>query len=461
MAKLILGPLLRRVTGNQAVIWLQTDSDAEVTLMAGEVQTTVRTKEIHGIHLALPILSDLPEGRTPYEVHLDGEQVWPLPEFPASTIPVSTDEETRIAFGSCREPLKHGTDALAAYAERALDHKQKQEQLPDLLALIGDQIYADIPHRPRVTTFEDYVALYHEAWSAPAVRWLLSTVPTIMIFDDHEIIDDWNSSARWLADIKKRPWWKSRVSAGLTSYHLFQHLGNLTPAELTQTDWSKPPQRWGYTVDIGRTRLIVLDCRGSRVLTGKRRMFPQDEWDRLAQDSQADCDHLLIAGSLPWLLAPAIDLAEHVVEQLSERHGGRIEKFRRKYDLEHWAAVGDSFIELAEVIKAVQKPSTVSVLGGDVHHSYVVQALFPSTPKVHQITCSPLNNRVSWVMRAMLKTAWATPFPHGLVKRRKLMKPFFGNAIAILVHRDRDAIVSFESPDPVGQLKTIFTRQLT
>jgi hypothetical protein len=456
VAKLILGPLLRRVTGNQAVIWLQTDSDTEVTVIAGEARATVRTKEIHGIHLALPVLSDLPEGRTPYVVQLDGEQVWPLPEFPASTILVGTGEETRIAFGSCREPFAHGTDALAAFAERA----RTDGRLPDLLALIGDQIYADIPHRPRVTTFEDYVALYHEAWSPPAVRWLLSTIPTIMIFDDHEIIDDWNSSARWLGDIQQRSWWKSRISAGLTSYHLFQHLGNLTPAELARADWTEPPQRWGYTVDIGRTRLIMLDCRGSRVLTGKRRMFPQDEWDRLAQDSQADCDHLLIACSLPWLLAPAIDLAEHVVEQLSERHGGRVERFRRKYDLEHWAAVGDSFAELTEVIKAVRKPSTVSVLGGDVHHSYVVQALFPGTPKVHQLTCSPLNNSVSWVMRSMLKTAWATPFPHGLVKRKRLMKPFFGNAIATLSHRDRTASVSFESPGADGQLATIFTKTL-
>ncbi|MGW1633884.1 hypothetical protein, partial [Streptomyces anthocyanicus] len=30
------------------------------------------------------------------------------------------------------------------------------------------------------------------------VRWLLSTVPSCMIFDDHDVIDDWNTSAAWL-----------------------------------------------------------------------------------------------------------------------------------------------------------------------------------------------------------------------------------------------------------------------
>ncbi len=455
VAKLILGPLLRRVTGNEAVIWLQTDAKAEVTVSAGDSQTTVETRQINGIHLALPVIENLPEGRTPYEIRLDGELVWPLPGFPPSTIKPAERDAT-ITFGSCREASHQAHDALHAFAERAL---RTPEDLPDLLALIGDQIYADEPHR--ISTFAEYVQRYQQAWSPPEVRWLLSTVPTVMVFDDHEIMDDWNSSASWLADQQSDPAWEQHLQAGLQSYLLFQHLGNLTPAELKNQSWDVLPQRWGFTLDIGATRLVMLDCRGSRVLQGKRRMFPQDEWDRLARDTQYESDHLLIACSLPWLLAPVIDFGEHVMEQLSVKHGGAMEKLRRKYDLEHWSAVCDSFTELGDIITAAKTPASVSVLGGDVHHSYVVQALLPARPNVHQVTCSPLNNSVSWVMRTMLKTAWALPFPHGQVKRKRLTKPYFGNAIATLTHRGRHAEVIIEGVTADGRLAPVSAHRLT
>ena len=34
------------------------------------------------------------------------------------------------------------------------------------------------------------------------MRWLLSTVPTAMIFDDHDVIDDWNTSRDWVAKMR-------------------------------------------------------------------------------------------------------------------------------------------------------------------------------------------------------------------------------------------------------------------
>ena len=61
------------------------------------------------------------------------------------------------------------------------------------LFMLGDQVYADETsqptrewlarpsrHRPsrratQVADFEEYTRLYHEAWSDPDVRWLLST----------------------------------------------------------------------------------------------------------------------------------------------------------------------------------------------------------------------------------------------------------------------------------------------
>ena len=108
---------------------------------------------------------------------------------------------------------EHGPDALVAYA---LDLRETpRERWPDLMPPIGDQVYADEvrpcasssssagPSRPpgyQVADFTQYSYLYREAWSEPSVRWPLSVVPTAMIFDDHDVHDDWNISASWRRD---------------------------------------------------------------------------------------------------------------------------------------------------------------------------------------------------------------------------------------------------------------------
>lgn len=510
MASLLLGPLLRRVDGDQAVIWVQTDRPARVGVRAGDVTVTSDTFEAFGVHLGLVVLSGLPVGAVSYTVTLNGGPVWPLPGYPDSVITIRDpgDPDAVITFGSCREASMrthadagHDPDALEALGERLLAAvRSGAGALPDLLALIGDQIYADNlsapttgwlagltrhPQAPadHVVAFAEYVHLYHESWAEPPVRWLLSTVPSVMIFDDHEIMDDWNSSAGWLDAVRREPWWDERITAGLASYWLFQHLGNLTPAQLDRDPvWTRiragqdatavltefaarvatpagpDPYPWGYTVDLGRTRLIMMDCRGNRVLDApERRMWPQRHWDTLATDVRADCDHLVLACSLPWLLAPTVHHGEAVIEVLAARHAGA-ERLRQKYDLEHWAAVGHSFDELTAVIAGVRGPATVSVLGGDVHHSYVARAAIPgATAAVHQVTCSPLHQSIHGVMRTLLRVGWwrVLSGPAALVARlfrvprprvrwRALDRPYFGSAVATLTHRGRAADVVIE-----------------
>ena len=85
---------------------------------------------------------------------------------------------------------------------------------PDLVLFLGDQVYADEtteemqefiesrrdieePPGTELKDYEEYAHLYRLAWTDPANRWLLSTVPSAMIFDDHDIRDDWNTSLAW------------------------------------------------------------------------------------------------------------------------------------------------------------------------------------------------------------------------------------------------------------------------
>jgi hypothetical protein len=85
---------------------------------------------------------------------------------------------------------------------------------PQMLLMLGDQIYADevsprtkefISARrdldqtpgPEVLDVDEYTMLYHEAWFQPTLRWLHSVLPTVMLFDDHDVHDDWNTSESW------------------------------------------------------------------------------------------------------------------------------------------------------------------------------------------------------------------------------------------------------------------------
>ena len=118
-----------------------------------------------------------------------------------------------------------------------------------------------------------------------------------MIFDDHDIRDDWNTSDVWRRRDEREPVVAPAASsAALASYWVYQHLGNLSPSERGPTaTWQAVQQacrdgeggsdvgealdafadradddpesyRWSYSRELGGTRLVVLDSRAGRVL---------------------------------------------------------------------------------------------------------------------------------------------------------------------------------------------------
>jgi PhoD-like phosphatase len=361
-ARLVLGPLLRYVGDVEATVWVETDRACVVEVLGCSSTTFC----VAGHHYGFVCVSGLESGAcVAYEVHLDGELCWPLAEspFPASVIRTRTPgQPLRLAFGSCRVTLPHEppytlskdrddrgreVDALLALVERL--RTQPPHEWPDALLLLGDQIYADqvspeterlieerrgsgdasadVPPQGDVADFEEYTWLYREAWSDPATRWLLSTVSSAMIFDDHDVHDDWNTSWEWVREIRKVPWWNERILGAYMSYWIHQHLGNLSPAELaenalladvreaqdaqeimrafaTQAEEEIAGTRWSYRRDFGRTRLLVLDSRAGRVLDeDHREMLSEPEWAWVEDCVTGDFDHLLIATTLPLLLS--------------------------------------------------------------------------------------------------------------------------------------------------------------
>jgi hypothetical protein len=547
MPDLILGPLLRHVGTDDATVWVETDAACEVEVLGhGE-----RTFTVGGHHYALvPIEGLRPREVNPYDVRLDGRRVWPPPgyDYPAPTIRTLGDGGPfAVAFGSCRIALPHRPpytlakdahpegrefDALYTLARELLG--RPREEWPDLLLMLGDQVYVDegspaVRERIRATRdvreppgqevagFEEYTWLYHESWGDPTIRWLFSTIPTAMVLDDHDMADDWNISRSWKDEMNHKPWWRERLVGGLMTYWIYQHIGNLAPAELERhqeydavrqagdgaaalrefVEWVDSDglgKVWSFKRDLGGTRLVVVDDRTGRSFReGRRAIFDDHEWDWILDACRGDFDHLLLATTDPVLLPPGLHYAEAWNEAVCDGAWGPRavalgEKLRRAADFDHWAAFHVSFERLERLLHDVGRgergrpPASIVVLSGDVHHAYLAEVAFRAgadvRSAVYQAVCSPFRNALDAHERLTIRFALSRAgraIGRGLaraagardpeIRWRLVEGPFFDNQVATITLQGRRARMKLEKTvgDPQSDrrsLETVFERRL-
>jgi hypothetical protein len=526
MAELLLGPLIRYASETEATIWVEVSEACEVEIL-GHREPTFR---VEGHHYALVCIEDLePATRYEYEVRLDGEVHWPQPgsDLPPSAIrTVDGDKKLDIYFGSCRVAVPHEPpfdqpkdvseeghefDALWVLALQMAEGER--DEWPEQLFLLGDQVYVDegspqtrkkirerrgtdTPPFDEVTDFEEYTWLYRESWEDPLIRWLFANVSVSMLWDDHDMSDDWNISRGWLLEMQQKSWWHRRVVGCVSSYWIYQHIGNLSPRELRENElfqrvrgnqtgeeelfsWAHRIQstgdgtRWSFCRDFGRTRAVFIDARAARVLEdGRRAIVDDEEWEWIVEHVEGDFDHLLVCTTIPWLLSPAFDRLEAWNEQMVEgKAWGRLpawasEKVRREVDFDHWAAFGESFAKLRDLLHEVatgkrgKTPASVVVLSGDVHHAYLAEVAYPRSADgataerapVYQAVCSPYRNPLdenerrvvrwgfSWALTAIaVLLARLAGAPDPGIRWRTVEGPYFDNQVASL-HIDRRAV---------------------
>jgi len=96
-----------------------------------------------------------------------------------------------------------------------------------------------------LVTFAEFAAMYGMAWSRanwpagsfpseidgyvtglPKVRRLLANTPTYMIFDDHDVTDDWNLSLDWINGVRQSAVGVRILTNALYAFWLFQAWGN-------------------------------------------------------------------------------------------------------------------------------------------------------------------------------------------------------------------------------------------
>jgi PhoD-like phosphatase len=542
MPELVLGPLLRYVGDTDAVIWVETDGPCEVEVLG----TSERTFCVCDHHYALVCCGHLePSAWHEYEVTLDGELVWPVDDgFPASAFRTyPKDGPLEVVFGSCRlaaphvppyslrkdeDPRGREIDALHTLAQRM--RNRPREEWPDVLLMLGDQVYADevspfarafletrrdpsAPPGERVLDFEEYTELYRESWSDPTIRWLLSTLSTAMIFDDHDVHDDWNISEAWLEEMREHDWWNRHILGALSSYWVYQHLGNLAPGDdqedellrrvkaaddgepvledfARRADRETSGTRWSFCRDLGRTRLVVIDSRAGRILDeGRRSMLDEDEWDWVEEQLTGDFEHVLVATSLPWLLGPGMHYAEAWSEAVAGGAWGPAfkplaEKARQTADLEHWPAFQESFTRLAELLRSVAAgergpaPASVVVLSGDVHHAYLYEVAFRRgsgvRSNVYQAVCSPYRNPLESKERKVIRVGMSRgfeAFTRALARSAGVADPgvrwrmigdgpWFDNQVATLAIDGREIAMRLEKAVPVDATSARLERVL-
>jgi PhoD-like phosphatase len=473
VAELRVGPLLRHVGQTDATVWVETDKPCRVEVLGHSADTF----EVEDHHFAIVCVEGLdPDIAHPYEVHLDGTRAWPpqnyqLPQPRIRLMP--RNGNLRLLFGSCRASAPHrpphtfqrwwhpkgkGIDVLHTYGMRML--RQPSALWPDALMLMGDQLYADevpdnvtkvvgdrIVHsdgpREALEDFAEYCVGYWDAWTEPTVRWMLSTIPTSMMFDDHEINDKWNTSQSWLDKMRQTDWYETRIIGGLMAYWIYQHLGNLSPAELAKdetyqricetrqgstavrdmaraAEGNKGLSRFSYCRDLGPARLIMMDARTGRQLQADRRqIMTNGEWQWVRSNADGQYEHLMLASSLPFLLPYGMHHIEAWSEAVTNGAWGKRlcrlgERIRLTADLDHWACFQRSYRDFEDLVIDVasgrrgQPPASLLLFGGDVHHCWVSEVTLPddaprTRTQIWQTVCSGLRKELKATERLTLQ----------------------------------------------------------
>jgi hypothetical protein len=229
--------------------------------------------------------------------------------------------------------------------------------------------------------------------------------------------------------------------------------------------------KWSYPIDIGNTRIVVGDTRMSRKLTGRRLLMDDQAWNHfvaLAKNPRSQMTILVVPG--PVLTPhPLHDLLSRAAESIEGNPpsaigaivgglvggliagpagavagafagaiGGEIaiDKFMPGLiefaDAELWSAFPTSFNRMLSLLedladgRGTNRKQFIGLVGGDIHHSYVVRGDLLRTRRrvsVLNFTTSPIRRAVSKNDTDLLKMLDGSTWYLDLA--RKIERPAF------------------------------------
>ena len=304
--------------------------------------------------------------------------------------------DPRFAYASCNgfssPAAMRGVDDknamwldLSQHHEGAQDehHEQEEEAKFHLLLMGGDQLYADsiwevVPSLKRwsersgkrrwdarftaemqrqVERF--YFDLYCERWAQAEPAAVFARIPTVMMWDDHDIFDGWGS---YPEHRQNSPVYNGIFKIAREHFSLFQ----------LRADPSGQPAGMlggGYNSvhNLGKVAIAVLDLRSER---SPQQVMSQASWNAVTNALEginsggSDCKHLLVMSSIPvvYLDLAALETSFSWIPGQQELEDDL---------LDHWRA-GPHRAERLRLIHrllrfAEKKKCRVTILSGDVH----------------------------------------------------------------------------------------------
>ena len=251
----------------------------------------------------------------------------------------------------------------------------------------------------------------------PAVRRVMAHLPTYMIFDDHDVTDDWNLSAAWEMSAYGHPFSRQIIGNTLIGYLICQGVGN-APDRIRKhlreylDNWLHSQdhadhekliselfafQRWDYLIPV-EPGVLVLDTRTRRWRAERNLASPSGlmDWEALTELQQQ-----LLERKAVIIVSPApvfgVKLIE-AIQKLFTTFGQPL-----MVDAENWMAHPGAANVMLNIFRHTRTPEHFVILSGDVHYSFVydIEIRFrKGSPKIWQITSSGLKNE----------------FPKGLLK---------------------------------------------
>ncbi|WP_166362528.1 alkaline phosphatase family protein [Pseudomonas akapageensis] len=277
----------------------------------------------------------------------------------------------------------------------------------------------------------------------------MAHLPSLMIFDDHDVTDDWNLSAQWEETAYGHPFSRRIIGNALIAYMLCQGWGNNPDAfagPLAKTlDMTQPGSRhldsvvqdnliedlrrfhdWQYVLPT-TPALVVLDTRTRRWRSERNLKRPSGllDWEALSEFQQALLDHpsAIIVSPAPVFGVKLIETIQSVFSRLGHP---------LMVDAENWMAHRGAAQVMLNIFTHSRTPGNYVILSGDVHYSFVYEVLIRHRrggPKVWQITSSGVKNEfprrlLAWLDR-LNRWLYAPASPlNWLTKRRRLeVKP--------------------------------------
>jgi len=249
-----------------------------------------------------------------------------------------------------------------------------------------------------------------------SIQRLLAHLPTYMIFDDHDITDDWNLTSGWEEVAYSHPFSKRIIGNALIAYFLFQAWGNdpknfdqlfmeqvhsffQSPDDNNQNlliDHLLQFEHWNYSLPT-TPKMVVLDTRTNRWWSESSLSKPSGlmDWEKLSDMQQELMNQpaVLLVSAAPIFGVKLIEVIQRIITFFGHP---------LVVDAENWMAHPGSANVILNIFRHRKTPRNFVILSGDVHYSfaYDVQLKYRrNSPNIWQITCSGFKNE----------------FPHGLL----------------------------------------------